>query len=303
MIPFHRIELLDKEAYTAIVAEAGGRGCEYSFANLYLWGKQEIAFLHGCVAFFSHFYGNSLYPYPIGSGDRRAVIQELIRDARARGIPCRLTSVTPADREELETWFPGQFVIQDNRDSYDYVYDIHALADLKGRKMQKKRNHFNRFTSEHPNARLIPLSPENMELASQVVESWYQRRVQSDPHREYGLEQRAIIRGMRRCDEIGFTGAILMEENEPIAMTMATRLSHDTMDVHFEKAREEIDGAYGAINCLFARYIREQYPEIRYLNREDDMGIPGLRKAKLSYNPDHMVEKGIAYLLEDYHED
>lgn len=79
-------------------------------------------------------------------------------------------------------------------------------------------------------------------------------------------------------------------------MTMGSRLGPDTFDIHFEKAREDVDGAYAAVNCEFARHLRAKYPELRYLNREDDLGLEGLRKAKLSYNPHHMVEKFWAYL-------
>ena len=89
----------------------------------------------------------------------------------------------------------------------------------------------------------------------------------------------------------------------PAAVTMGSRLSEDTFDIHFEKAREDIQGAYAAINRAFARYLREKYPAIRYLNREDDLGLPGLRKAKLSYNPAFLVEKCWAYLAEEAYDD
>ena len=92
---------------------------------------------------------------------------------------------------------------------------------------------------------------------------------------------------------------LLMEGDRLLAFAMGSRLSADTMDIHFEKAREDVDGAYAVINCEFARYLRQKYPWLQYLNREEDMGIEGLRKAKLAYCPDHMVEKWWACLLED----
>ena len=102
MIPFQRLTLAQKEAYDKILFSCPPRGCEYSFANLCLWGRQQAAFLHGCVAFFSHFYGRSVYPYPIGSGDKKAVIEEILLDARERGIPCRFTGMTDADRQKIQ---------------------------------------------------------------------------------------------------------------------------------------------------------------------------------------------------------
>ena len=105
MIDFQRLQLNQKEQYQQILFSVPNRGCEYSFANLYLWGHQQVAFLHGCVAFFSHFFGRSVYPYPIGNGDRRAVLEEILQDSRQRGIPCRITGILPADWEELDRWF------------------------------------------------------------------------------------------------------------------------------------------------------------------------------------------------------
>lgn len=94
-----------------------------------------------------------------------------------------------------------------------------------------------------------------------------------------------------------------MDGDRVLAFTIGSRLSEDTFDIHFEKAREHTDGAYAVINREFARFLREKYPAVRYLNREDDLGLPGLRKAKLSYYPARMGEKYWAQLREDEDED
>ena len=93
MIDFQRLKLAQKAEYKSILFSCPDRGCEYSFANLYLWGHQQAAILHGCVAFFSHFNGRSVYPYPIGHGDRKAAIWDILNDAQERGIPCRITNM------------------------------------------------------------------------------------------------------------------------------------------------------------------------------------------------------------------
>lgn len=299
MIDFQRLKVSQKEQYEKILFSCAPRGCEYSFANLTLWGRQQAAFIHGCVAFFSHFYGRSVYPYPIGNGDRRAVIEEILRDAKDRGIPCRITGMTDADRAELEGWFPDTFTFRTDRDGSDYVYAIDDLADLKGRKFQKKRNHLNRFRAAHPNYRVLPLTVCNLSLAQHMVNEWYRLRMKADPEGNYLLENIALARGFQNFFSLGMEGILLMDEGEVLAVTMGSRLSGDTFDIHFEKAREDVDGAYTAVNAEFARYLREKYPEVKYLDREDDMGLEGLRKAKLSYYPDHMIEKSWACLLED----
>lgn len=301
MISFSRLQLAQKAQYEDILFACGSRSCEYSFANLYLWGRQEAAFFPEGVAFFSHFYGKSVYPYPIGTGNRRAVLEAVLEDAKSRGIPCRITSMTRAETEELESWFPGRFLFRPDRDGFDYVYAIDDLADLKGRKFQKKRNHVHKFQASHPDCLSVPLEKENLPQAQEMVAQWFRQRLAEDPHGDYLLEQIALSRAFWHFEALGMEGLMLVENGQVLAVTLASRLSENTMDVHFEKAREDVDGAYAAVNCEFARYLRLKHPELAFLNREDDLGLPGLRQAKLSYQPHHMEEKYNAYLTEGLH--
>lgn len=303
MIEFVKPKLLDKEAYEATLFSQPERGCEYSFANQYLWGRQQMAWVHGCTVYFSHFYGRSVYPYPVGDGDKKAAIESILHDSRMRGIPCRITNMTAADREELENWFPDQFTVKSDRNSFDYVYAIDDLADLRGRKFQKKRNHVNRFRAEHPNYEVIPLNSCNLPLAQHMVNEWYRVRMKEDPEGDYLLENIAMARAFQNFVPLGMEGILLVDGGQVLAVTMGSRLSMDTYDIHFEKALETVEGAYAAVNCEFARYLRLQHPDVKFLNREDDLGLEGLRKAKLSYNPHHLVEKHWAYLTEDIHGD
>ena len=180
---------------------------------------------------------------------------------------------------------------------------MYKRQDLKGRKFQKKRNHVNRFRAEHPRFELQTLTHDNFSAAQHMVSDWYRARMQADPAGDYMLESIALSRAFRHYEGLKMESAVLLEDGEILALTMGSRLWSDTFDIHFEKAREDVEGAYAAINCEFARYLRLKYPELRYLNREDDVGLAGLRKAKLSYNPHHMVEKSWAYLAEDFHGD
>ena len=303
MIEFQRLNADQKEAYNNILMACPERGCEYSFANLFLWGKQHVAFTQDCVAFFSPFHGKSVYPYPIGTGDKKAVIEAILCDSRKRGIPCRLTGLTDADRAELEEWFPGKFHMRTIRDSFDYVYDINDLADLKGRKFQKKRNHFNRFRAEHPNYEVVELNTCNLPLAQQMVDNWYHTRIKADPHGDYLLENIAMVRAFRNYSWLGLEGIMLIDDGKVLAVTIGSRMGPNMFDIHFEKALEDVEGAYNAVNCEFARFLRLKYPEAQYLDREDDMGLEGLRKAKLSYNPHHLIEKHWAYVAEDIYGD
>ena len=303
MMDFQRMTAAQKEQYEHILFCEPERGCEYSFANLFLWGHQKVAFFHDCVLFFSHFHGKSVYPCPIGPGSKKAAVEAILQDAGKRGIPCRITGITNADREELEALFPGKFLFCTNRDFFDYVYDIHDLADLRGRKFQSKRNHFNRFCTDHPDHQVIPITCGLMPRIKKFTESWFARRRETDPQGDYLLENLAMARAFNHWDELALEGIALVDKDEILAITVGSRLSPDTFDIHFEKAREDVSGAYTAVNCQFARHLRLKHPEIAFLNREDDMGLEGLRTAKLSYRPHHMVEKYWAYVQEYIHED
>ena len=303
MIPFHRACLEDKAPYESILMNCPERGCEYSFANLFLWGRQEIAFVENCVVFFSHFFGRSVYPYPLGTGDKKAALEAILADSRQRGIPCRITGMTEADRQELEDLFPDRFSIRPARDSFDYVYTVDALADLKGKKLQKKRNHVNRFRTEHPDYRVEPICCENVARIQHMVNDWYVSRKLSDPEGDYFLESLAMAKAFRHYDALNMEGIALLEGDRVLAVTMGSLMAPEMMDVHFEKAVEDVPGAYNTVNAEFARHIRLKFPEVRFLNREDDMGLEGLRTAKLSYLPDHMIEKYQACLMEDIYED
>ena len=299
MIEFQRPDPADQAVYNAYLQNSGHRGCEYSFVNLCLWGRQRAAFYEGHLVFFSQFNRKSVYLFPVGSGDKRAVLEALMADARERGIPCRFTGLIREDRELLEELYPGKFRYHYDRDSFDYVYDIHDLADLKGRKFQRKRNHLNRFLASNPDHSLEEITRENLSEVKALVEQWYTLRLAADPHADYHMEMAALGKALTCREALGLEGMLLRVAGKAVAMTMGSFLNADTFDIHFEKALDVADGAYAAINNGFAKHLREKYPQLLWLNREDDMGLEGLRKAKLSYNPHHMVEKSWVHLLED----
>lgn len=301
MIDFQKLDITRKDEYCACLRHGAHRGSGYSFANLYMWGRQLAAPMDGQLALFSHFSGHSFYPFPAGSGDIKGVLDAIIADAQERGIPCRISGMSAQDRELLEQLYPGQFCFHCDRDGFDYVYDINDLADLRGRKYQQKRNHLHRFEESYPGFYVKPLDSSTLGVCRNMTDNWYYLRAMENPHEDLQMERTALQRAFRHYQELGMEGLVLYAGGQVAAMTMASFLSEDTMDVHFEKAMTDIPGAYAAINREFARYIRAKYPQVQYLNREDDVGSAGLRKAKLSYHPHHMVEKSWAHLIvEEY---
>ena len=300
MIQFERLSIENKAEFDALLRHGAHRGCAFSFVNLYIWGRQCAARVGDDLLLFSHFGGRTMYPFPVCPGDPRPAIEALMIDARERGIPLRLTGLNARDVEDLQSWYPDQFRFHCGRDGHEYVYAIEDLAELKGKKYQPKRNHINRFLAQYPDARVLPLSGETLPDARALADRWYQRR---SPEEDAGMELVALNRAFAHWNELGMEGLVLYVDGQPVAMTMGSRLDGETFDVHFEKADTDYPGAYAVINRAFARHIRERHPDVRFLNREEDMGIEGLRKAKLSYYPHHMVEKCWAHLMtEEFHD-
>lgn len=288
MIKFEPISLAHKNEYQKYYKKSCPRGCELSFGNLFLWGKQEVA-SDGDFMFLLSTFSKSFYPFPLGAGDKKQAIDTIIEDAKKRGIPVHITSINEQDKAFLEQNYPDKFEFIYNEDSFDYVYDINDLADLLGKKYHKKRTHLNNFKKAHPNFRVEPFSAENLSKIRALVDTWYQTKGEDASSIEY--EKQVFDRAIDNYEGLGLEGLVLMEGEEVFAVTFASRMDDITFDVHFEKARRDIDGAYVAINNEFAKYIRGKYPEIKYLDREEDMGVLGLRKAKQSYYPHHQIEK------------
>jgi len=302
MINFNPVTPADKSIYNTYLMDQTKRGCEYAFANLCMWGRQSGTILHNHLVLFSQFNRRSVYPFPVGSGDKKTVLDAIIADAKERGIPCRITGLNADAVATLETLYPGQFRFHSDRDSFDYVYEIDKLASLSGKKYQAKRNHINRFRDIYPNYKVEALNESNLSAAIQMVQTWYEQKTTENPDSDFHMEKAAISKAFHYYHELDMEGLLLWGEDRLLGITLGSPLSSDTFDIHFEKAFSDVQGAYAVINQEFARYLKEKYPQICYLDREEDMGIEGLRKSKLSYHPHHLVEKQWACLLEDEYE-
>ena len=134
-------------------------------------------------------------------------------------------------------------------------------------------------------------------MVASLLDRWYKQKLEADPTADYHMEQAAIYRALRHWQELDMEGLVLMDGDEILAMTLGSFLAAQTFDVQFEKAIDE--AAYVAMCSGFAGHLMKKYPDLRFLNREDDLGIEGLRKSKLAYNPVMLIEKHWACLKED----
>ena len=307
MIAFHPPEIEDKPWIDACFRAAGNRGCEYSFATVFLWSgtfQQEVARMDGYVLERLCGRVGSGYLFPAGSGPLKPVLDALEADAAERGDICRLLCVTPERMGQVEQVCPGRYTCTPDRDGWDYLYEVQKLAELGGKKLHGKRNHIHRFEENYPDWRVEEISIDNLAECAEMDLEWnrlyrQERANEAETAQSRMNERHAMSKAFAYYEALGLSGLLLRAEGRVIAFTMGSPISADTFDVHFEKAYGEIQGAYAMINREFARWVRDHYPDVRYLNREDDMGLEGLRKAKESYYPDCMVEKYSAVCGED----
>ena len=290
MIDFKPISYTDKAIFDKYWYDGIEKGCELTFSNIYAWGEQFFAEISGNIVILSRFGEYAVYRYPIGHGDKRAAVDAIMLDSRERGIPLVIGGMTRESVKELDNLYNGLFKFKYNDSSYDYVYDIDVLASLKGRKFHGKRGHIKKFVTAYPDYKVEEISKNTLPRVKNFIDLWFQRRAE-EGESDYGLEKEAISRALGAFDELSLDGILLIADGEVVAVTLGSIMSEDTFDVQYEKALWDVDGAYPTINREFAKYLKNKYPFLTYLNREEDMGIEGLRKAKESYQPHRRIIK------------
>lgn len=291
-IHFKRPELEDKELIQSYFKQFPSRSCEKTFANSYLWSrhyKTTFAIVENTLVF--KWEDEELkFSYPIGNPeDVKKTLEILKKYAEESGKAFILYHVTEDLFTQLEEWYPGRFEIEYDRDVADYVYEAEKLATLAGKKLHAKRNHINKFKATYENWSYETLTKDNVEECFQMALKWREQNGCEDDV-EKKAELCVTLNSLRLLEELGQVGGVLRINGEVIAFTIGEPISEDTFVVHIEKAFAEIQGAYPMINQQF---VEHECMDYKYINREEDTGSEGLRKAKLSYRPVFLVEKGI----------
>lgn len=292
MLDFKPLTIEDRAWAQPILYAAGRMGCEYSFANLLFWMSVHggVARVGDHICPMGNWEGRRLLFFPVGRGDPMPAIEALRADAAAHGETFALRGVTQDDRAVLDRLYPGKFTYTLLRDSYDYIYPIEQLTALAGKKLQAKRNHINRFLADNPDWRTMPLDEQTVPLCREFAGRWYETH---DESRSLLTERRALFLALDRFRALEMDGLLLLDGERVVAFTVGNRITPEVFDVNFEKADPDVPGAYPLINREFARTVHEKYPAVQWLNREDDMGLEGLRRAKESYHP-QFLEKANA---------
>lgn len=278
----------DRAWVTAALRASDFMGCEYSFANNLAWRRLNNTRICNAEGFYVNRAEDETGPYytfPAGEGDLRCVISALRDDANRVGRPLILTGVTKQTLEQMNRLFPDGFSATHSPDGDDYIYLASDLASLAGRAYHQKRNHLHRFAAY--GAVYAPLTERDFDDCITLSARTYNLKNGQDDF-SARMEQLVIHTFFTHFEALGLVGGTLRVDGQLVAFSIGEQLNSNTLDVHIEKADTAFEGAFTAINQAFVQHAAQG---LTYVNREEDLGLEGLRKAKRSYRPVFMLEK------------
>lgn len=292
MLEFRDICIRDKDRITSALRKSQFMGCEYNFSNNMAWKKLSDS----KITFYKDFYiccsfrtedDVPRFFFPSGEGDYNEIFSEMKKYSESLGKPLRVAGITEDTLNMLNDAFPGSFWVSTDDGDWDYIYNTQDLITLSGRKYHGKRNHlahFNELGAEYS------MMTEN-DFNDCITFSTNEYNSKSNEHiHSYIAEQYAINTYFTHFHELGLKGGVIRIGGEVVAFTIGDQLNDEAFCVHIEKADTKYDGIYAGINNCFAKEAAAQY---KYINREEDLGIEGLRKAKQSYHPAFLLKKYI----------
>ncbi len=297
-LEFKNIEISDKGWVDPLLAVSAFRGTEYCFTTLFIWASHygtKIGRYGDFLLIRSESSDSFHYIFPAGKGDLKEVLLLMEEDAARNGKKFEL-SVSMENIDSVREVFPDRYVFSEVRNSFDYIYDVQTLISLSGKKYQPKRNFISRF-KQQSGWSYESFSFEDPSKAQGLIrecmtmnDEWC--RINGCIHNNSMLSESCAVRNaLKHFVELQLRGGLLRIDGRVVAYTIGEPIGADSFIVHIEKAFSDITGAYPMINRSF---LAHEAGNAKYVNREDDAGDEGLRKAKLSYHPAFMLEKYLA---------
>ena len=288
-LTFHPLTPDDRKRVQAVTLGSGRRNCNCNFANLIgwqFWFNTEVCICHEVVVFRFNLEGRRAYMLCSPSAPSAGLLELLCHDAATAGAPLLILNMEDEPAAAVKAMMPERVTVEPRRNQYDYIYRREDLAKLKGGSLKAKRNHVNKFLSIYPDFEYRPLEPSLFDECRRLARTWRTEVEESQHDSHYELTADAEAKAMENVfthwQQLDAIGGSIFVDGRLVAFTYGAPVTHDTFDVCVEKANRRIDGAFNIINQQFADHLPEQYV---YLNREEDMGLEGLRKSKLSYHP------------------
>lgn len=294
MLEFKPFKLEDKPLIDSYFSLHHYEATDECFTTLFMWQeaygitwaeKDNVLFIRGAA----HRDAFILAPFAGKDGSFEHGM-ELAREHFAEtGEKFLLRGVSQIMKARLEELYPEQFTFEADRDNFEYIYEMEKMLTLPGKKLRQKKNHLNQFRMQYMGQYTYePITKENMAECMDMARSWAVDHNDESPEEE--LESIQLL--FDNWDALDVTGGLIRVYGKVEAFTIGEYLNNNMALIHIEKASPQIRGLYQAINI---EYLKAEFPDVEFVNREEDMGIPGLRKAKESYQPVRFAEKYNAY--------
>ncbi len=283
---------IDKKEYiNSFLKTLDSENSELTFTNFFMWRKSynvRYAEVSGCLVIISRYRS---FPYtvyfPIGDGNKKAALDEVISFFKNKNKDFQIRLSGENEIEMLNSFYPDEFEVIEDTDSFDYIYNIDDLSKLSGKKYHAKRNFINRFENSY-NYSYYTMMPKDKADCVSLFEKWYAEKKDSVP----GLSEshEAVCELLENWEKLDITGGCIRVDGEMVAFSFGEPLNKEkkTVVIHLEHADTAFDGAFPMINKQF---LINEWKDYRFANREEDMGLEGLRKAKQSYYPCRMAKK------------
>ena len=293
IIDCHKLTKEDKKILDPFFQAQYHENSHLNFTNFFMW--REPYHIHWAIEdeilyLTAKWDGHFMVLQPFGPPERMAeAVGKQLEWFKSVDQPFRAFGLE-ASMAEVYKSYPGlSFSVKSNRDDFDYLYRTEDLIQLSGRKYHSKKNHLNSFRKDYAEAEYLPITPEIVPECKLNINAWYKMRSQDLPDDPFlAVERAAVIEVLNNFTDFKLKGGAIAVEKRIVAFTFGEQLNSDTTVIHVEKADPSVRGAYPAINQAF---LEHEWSHLPYVNRQEDMGIEGMRKAKESYKPIRMIEK------------
>jgi hypothetical protein len=290
---FSEITLNSKSQFDHYIGQHNPQISELTFTNFFAWRyfyRFRFAIIADLLCVISVPCRNEPFAMmPVGNvreDNFAAAFIALKEYFTERGWKLKFKKVTKEELSFFKGFIASEDSIVHDRDNCDYLYNTVDLVGLKGKKYDGKRNHINKFKKQHT-YEYIPLECSLLDECSRIMEEWCKERNCGCQNGDY-CERQANLELLRNFRTLGCKGAMIKMDGNFEAFTVGEMLSGDTAVIHIEKARNSVDGLYTILNQQFAE---REWSGTTFINREQDLGIEGMRKAKLSYHPARLIDK------------
>ena len=283
---FKPVTLGDREFFTRHYQKYPQVHSDNTFTNMVCWNHfahYEYAYVRGNLLLSSTIEEKTTFRPPIGPRDP-SVLSDVIRLAISEGDDVPFVLVDNPSKSWITSEYPDLPLYPD-RNYHEYLYRTRDLADLPGKKFLTIRHHLNKF-QRNCTPEIEPITGKNLNDVRDFLIRWCEwKNCDSEPILTH--EKDAVFFAISHFVELGLMGLAIRVRGSIGAMALFEPLNETTAVVHFEKGLPDCEGIYKSINQETSRALLDRFP---YINRESDMGVSGLREAKMRYHPDHMIE-------------